>query len=134
MFTADGNGNLNNGFTDTFLLFNTEQGTVNNPQNGAQISAAFDGTYSVDSSGTGRASLSFSNFNPDPKHDYQPVFFFYLTGNGNPPLVLMAGISTIHRWERESRTRKLRLSHSAATTGQASSRSIRPARTTARPR
>lgn len=91
VFTADGNGNLNNGFTDTFLLFNTDQGTVNNPQNGAQISAAFDGTYSVDSSGTGRASLSFSNFNPDPKHDYQPVFFFYLTGNGNPPLVLEGG-------------------------------------------
>ncbi len=34
VFTADGNGNLNNGFTDTFLLFNTDQGTVNNPQNG----------------------------------------------------------------------------------------------------
>ena len=91
VFTADGNGNLNNGFTDTFLLFNTDQGTVNNPQNGAQISAAFDGTYSVDSSGTGRASLTFSNFNPDPKHDYQPVLFFYLTGNGNPSLVLEGG-------------------------------------------
>ncbi len=91
VFTADGSGNLANGFTDTFLQLNTIQGTGSNPQTGAQISAAFDGTYSVDTSGTGRASLTFSNFNPAPKKGYQPVFFFYLTGNGNPPLVLEGG-------------------------------------------
>jgi len=91
LFTADGSGNLSNGFTDTFLLFNTVQGTVSNPQTGAQISAAFDGTYSVDSTGTGRASSTSITFNPEPKHGYQPTFFFYLTGNGNPPLVLAAG-------------------------------------------
>jgi hypothetical protein len=93
VFTADGSGNLSNGFTDTFLQLNTAQGTAKNPQSGAQISAAFDGTYSVDSSGTGRTSLTFGDFNPNPKHGYQPVFFFYLTGNGNPPLVLQGGDS-----------------------------------------
>jgi len=91
LFTADGSGNLINGFTDTFLLLNTVQGTSTQPQTGAQISAAFGGTYSVDSSGTGRASLTFNNFNPDPKFGYQPVVFFYLTGNGNAPLILEGG-------------------------------------------
>lgn len=91
LFTADGSGNFKNGFTDTFLLFNTAQGTVNEPQAGAQISAPFTGTYSVDSTGTGRASSTSITFNPEPTHGYQPVFFFYLTGNGNPPLVLEGG-------------------------------------------
>jgi hypothetical protein len=93
LFTADGGGNFNNGFTDTFLGLNTIQGTNANPQTGAQISAAFTGTYSVDSSGTGRASTTSVAFNPEPKLGYQPSFFFYLTGNGNPTLVLDAGDS-----------------------------------------
>ncbi len=67
VFTADGSGNLTNGFTDTFLLLNTVQGTATQPQTGAQISAAFGGTYSVDSSGTGRASLTLDSFQPRPK-------------------------------------------------------------------
>ncbi len=89
VFTADGAGNLTNGFTDTFLQLNTLQ-----PPNhaGAQISTSFDGTYSVDSSGTGRASLVL-NLNPPPKPAFQPTLLFYLTGNGNPPLVLEAGDS-----------------------------------------
>jgi hypothetical protein len=91
LFTADGNGNFTNGFTDTFLDVNTVQGTGANPQTGAQISAPFVGTYSVDSSGTGRARLTSITFNPVPRHGYQPEFFFYLTGNGNPPLVLASG-------------------------------------------
>src|SRR5208337_1295017 len=91
LFTADGSGNLNSGFTDTFLLFNTAQGTVSQPQTGAQISASFTGQYSVDTSGTGRASSTSITFDPEPKHGYQPLFFFYLTGNGNPPLVLESG-------------------------------------------
>jgi hypothetical protein len=91
VFTADGSGNLSNGFTDTFLQLNTAQGTTKSPQTGAQISAAFDGTYSVDSSGTGRATLAFGGFNPNPIHGYQPTFFFYLTGNGNLSLVLQTG-------------------------------------------
>jgi len=91
LFTADGSGSLTNGFTDTFLLLNTVQGTGTQPQTGAQISAAFDGSYAVDSNGTGRASLTFNNFNPNPKFGYQPITFLYLTGSGDPPLVLQGG-------------------------------------------
>ena len=91
LFTADGAGNLTNGFTDTFLAVNTIQGTSANPVTGAQISLPFTGTYSVDSTGTGRASSTSIIFNPEPKRGYDPVFFFYLTGNGNPPLVLAGG-------------------------------------------
>jgi hypothetical protein len=91
LFTADGAGNLNNGFTDTFLALNTIQGTSVSPQTGAQISLPFTGTYSVDATGTGRASSTSITFNPEPKRGYDPVLFFYLTGNGNPPLVLQSG-------------------------------------------
>jgi hypothetical protein len=89
VFTSDGGGNLTNGFTDTFLQVSTIQ-----PPNhaGGQISTSFDGTYSVDPSGTGRASLVI-NLNPAPKPTFQPTILFYLTGNGNPPLVLEAGDS-----------------------------------------
>ncbi len=90
LFTADGGGNLSNGFTDTFLQQNCIQLTCTQGGIlGGQISASFDGSYSVDP--TGRASLTFSDFNPDPKHGYQPVIFFYLAGNGNSPLVLAGG-------------------------------------------
>lgn len=91
LFTADGAGNLNNGFADTFLALNTVQGTPLLPQTGAQISAPFTGTYSVDSTGTGRASSTAITFNPEPKDNYLPTFFFYLTGNGGPALVLETG-------------------------------------------
>ncbi len=91
LFTADGNGNLINGFTDTFLLLNSVQGTSSQPQTGAQISAAFGGTYALDSSGTGRATLTLDNFNPNPRYGFQPSLFFYLTGNGNPALALEGG-------------------------------------------
>ncbi len=90
LFTADGTGNLNSGFSDTFLGLNTVQGT---PDGGAQISAPFTGTYSVDSTGTGRATSTSITFNPEPKYSYVPVFFFYLTGDKNPPLVLQVGDS-----------------------------------------
>ncbi len=90
VMTADGGGNLSSGFTDTFLELNTAQGSDDQPQSGAQISAAFGGTYLVDSSGTGRAVLILNNFSPSPTHGYQPELFFYLTGNGNPALLLQA--------------------------------------------
>ena len=90
-------GTLSNGFTDTFLELNTAQGTPQNPQSGSQISAAYDGTYTVDSTGTGRAVLTFTNFSPNPKNGYLPEVFFYLTGltgGGNPAaLVLQAADS-----------------------------------------
>jgi hypothetical protein len=79
-FTADGNGGLANGFTDTFLW-----GAA------TQASATFDGTYSIDSAGTGRVQVNFSHLSPHPTPAYQPVLFLYLTGNGNPPLFLDSG-------------------------------------------
>jgi hypothetical protein len=97
LFTADGSGNLTNGFTDTFLDVNTVQGSVSNPQTGAQISAAFTGTYSVDSTGTGRATSTAITFNPEPKDDYTPAFFFYLTGlsgEGAPAALILQGGDT----------------------------------------
>src|SRR3979411_1454558 len=85
VFQADGAGHLANGFTDTFLAVNSIQ-----PPNfsGAQISAQFGGTYSVNINGTGRARVFFNQFVPRAVPVFQPEFFFYLTGNGNPPLVL----------------------------------------------
>ena len=73
-FTADTTGNLNNGYADEVL-------------NGVQqyLSNSFTGTYSLDTTGTGRvdSSTRFSN-------GAGPELIFYLTGNGNPPLVLDA--------------------------------------------
>ena len=86
VFSADGSGGIANGFTDTFLQSNGAQGT-----GGSQISAAFGGAYTIDSKGTGRVRASFNHFVPAPQPGFAPVFFFYLTGNGNPPLILDAG-------------------------------------------
>jgi len=96
LFQADGSGGIvsNSGYTDTFLLFNTAQ---TSGQTGAQISAAFDSKYAVDS--TGRTTLNQFVFNPKPHHGYSPTLFFYLTGltgSGNPAaLVLQAGDTTV---------------------------------------
>ena len=84
LFTADGNGGIANGVADTFLQQNGNQGTA-----GSQISATFIGAYSVDALGTGRVRAQFSNFTPHPTPGTAPVFYLYLTGNGNPPLVLV---------------------------------------------
>ena len=94
VFQADGAGHLANGFTDTFLAVNSIQ-----PPNfsGAQISAQFGGTYSVNINGTGRARVFFNQFVPRAVPVFQPEFFFYLTGNGNPPLVLDVG-DTAHNY------------------------------------
>jgi hypothetical protein len=72
-FTADSSGNLKSGFSDEIL-----NGF------GITISDSFTGTYSLDSSGTGRvdSSINFSSNGPGPE------LIFYLTGNGNPPLIL----------------------------------------------
>jgi hypothetical protein len=91
LFQADGSGDMNNGYTDTFLLFNTIQ---KNPQPGAQISSSFNGTYLVDSSGSGRATLYDFTFNTAPTTPtYRPEFFFYLTGlTGTEPAALVLGV------------------------------------------
>jgi hypothetical protein len=74
-FTADNSGNMKNGYNDELL-----NGL------GVEISDSFAGTYTLDSTGTGRvdSSFNFSVSGPGPE------FIFYLTGNGNPPLVLDA--------------------------------------------
>ena len=71
--TADASGNLTNGFVDEVVL-------------GAQksISDSLTGTYTIDPSGTGRvdSQISFTKREPAPE------LISYLTGNGNPPVVL----------------------------------------------
>jgi hypothetical protein len=89
LFSADGSGVLSNGHTDTFLQTNGSQGTA-----GSQIRGTFKGTYTIDTKGTGRVRVNMNGFKPAPQPGYVPTFFFYLTGNGNPPLVLDGGDST----------------------------------------
>lgn len=74
-FTADASGNLSNGYNDEYL-----SGLV------VEISDSFTGTYTLDPSGNGRvdSSITFASNGPGPE------LIFYLTGNGNPPLVLDA--------------------------------------------
>jgi hypothetical protein len=67
------------------------QANANQGTSGAQIRASFSGKYSVDTKGTGRVLSTFNHFLPRPTPPYQSRFFFYLTGNGNPPLVLDGG-------------------------------------------
>ncbi len=73
LFTADAGGNLTNGYGDEFV-----EGTP------TEVSDSFTGTYLLDVSGTGRVDSQI-NFN---KHEPAPELIFYLTGNGNPPVVL----------------------------------------------
>jgi len=73
VFTADGLGHFTDGFndsfqTDFFILY----------------SRAFTGSYSVDPGGTGRVNSSVKY----KKKGDGPQYIFYLTGNGNPPLIL----------------------------------------------
>lgn len=74
-FSADAVGNLNSGYGDEVL-----NGT------GVEISDSFTGTYSLDPTGTGRvdSQITFS------RNGTGPELIFYLTGNGNPPLVFDA--------------------------------------------
>jgi hypothetical protein len=73
-FTADTSGNLNNGYADAVL-----NGLLQ------YVSDSFTGTYNLDTTGTGRvdSSIRFTSGSG-------PELIFYLTGNGNPPLVLDA--------------------------------------------
>src|SRR5262249_39755470 len=80
VFTADGAGGITTGFTDTSM-----QGAF------AQIDASFVGAYVSDTRGLGRVQTNFRTFSPRPSPGYQPVYIFYLTGNGGPLLVLRGG-------------------------------------------
>lgn len=82
--TADGIGKVN-GYTDTAFqsLFSPSTGLP------ALISGSFNGNYSI-ANGSGRAHTGFYGF-VNPNNLFQPIFIFYLTGNGNPALVLASG-------------------------------------------
>jgi hypothetical protein len=94
VFNADGKGCLSSpcaGYTDTFLLYNSAQGTVNNPLSGAQISGTFDGSYGVD--GTGRVTLNLIIPSPPlAERAYTPQMILYLTDSRNPaPALVLDG-------------------------------------------
>jgi hypothetical protein len=74
-FTSSQNGSMSGGYNDEYLA-----------GFGVAISDAFTGTYTIDPSGTGRvdSNINYNINGPGPE------FIFYLTGNGNPPLVLDA--------------------------------------------
>jgi hypothetical protein len=74
-FTADSSGNLTIGFDDEDLVVSD-----------IEISDSFTGTYTLDPTGMGRvdSNLTFGSSVPGPE------LIFYLTGNGNPPLILDA--------------------------------------------
>jgi hypothetical protein len=77
-FRADSNGNLKAAFNDEFLAgFDIE------------IADSFTGTYALKPRGTGRVD---SNINYDTNGP-GPELIFYLTGNGNPALVLDADVN-----------------------------------------
>jgi hypothetical protein len=114
VFTADGqsDGAVTSGFTDNFLQLNCVQSTCKTGGiQGAQVSVAFTGTYSVDSSssnacgatsgtvivGTGRACMIPSTFTPAPTPSYRPYFFFYLTGatSSVEPSALVLGMGDV---------------------------------------
>jgi len=74
-FRADSNGNLKAAFNDEFLAgFDIE------------IADSFTGTYALNPRGTGRvdSNINYNTNGPGPE------LIFYLTGNGNPALVLDA--------------------------------------------
>jgi len=104
VFNADGAGgldtnNANQGFMDVFLQLSCVQiactkGIDGVTITGSQISSSFTGSYSVDSSGTGRTTLNGFSFVSDaPSPTYSPTIFFYLTGNASGPaaLIMAAG-------------------------------------------
>lgn len=80
IFTAGGaNGTLSNGFIDE-----TQSGLL------VQFSDSFTATFTVDH--TGRVDTNSSFTFGDPNNFTGPELVFYLTGNGNPVLVLDADI------------------------------------------
>jgi hypothetical protein len=91
VFTADGSGDFTNGYTDTLFQLNGAQGT-----SGSQISASFNGSYQVVPTGIGRVRGFFEHFVPHPTPGYIPLYYFYLTGNGNPILFLDASDTSLN--------------------------------------
>lgn len=86
-FTADSSGNLSNGYNDEVLAgVSVLNGTT------YALSDSFTGTYSLDTVyGTGRvdSTITYTSSGAGPE------LIFYLTGNGNSPLVLDADSTSL---------------------------------------
>lgn len=84
LLSADGNGNLNSPYDDEYL----SSGSFSQTGGPYGFTDSFTGTYTLSPPGTGRAdtnsSITFTTQGPGPQ------LIFYLTGSGNPPLVLDA--------------------------------------------
>ncbi len=98
---TDASGNPSGGYMDTLFFYDNVPlpGGVNSlcpaapcpGQISAEISTA--ATYHIDGHGIGRVGTANLKPNPQPNatHPFNPNVVFYLTGNGTPPLVLLAG-------------------------------------------
>jgi hypothetical protein len=86
-FSADAGGNLSNGYNDEVLAgISQRNGTT------YTVSDSFTGTYSLDLvHGTGRVDSTITY----TSNGTGPELIFYLTGNGNPPLVLDADSTSL---------------------------------------
>lgn len=73
LFTADGAGNIGSGVLDL-----NSGGVTTNPN--------FTGTYSVDSAGTGRGTVTLTTSTGSPGD--AGTFAFYLTGGGSPAMLV----------------------------------------------
>jgi hypothetical protein len=76
-FSADNIGNLNGGYDDEALIASN-----------LEISDSFTGTYTMTATGRVDSTIAFTSSGAGPE------LIFYLTGNGNPPLVLDADAVT----------------------------------------
>jgi hypothetical protein len=86
VFSADGAGDFTNSYLDAVFE------SLTSPTTGlpAQLSGAFHGFYTVSFQGSGRIHSGIYGF-ANPNAPFQPFLIFYLTGNGNPALVLASG-------------------------------------------
>lgn len=86
VITPNGAGGYTAGYADTTFQ------SLSSPTTGlpAQITGSFTGNYSNTIPGTGRVRSGLYGY-VTPNNLFQPVYIFYLTGNGNPALVLASG-------------------------------------------
>lgn len=98
VFNSDGAGHVKSGFTDTFLLGNCVQANcLNTGIPGAQVSSSFTGTYTISSSKNGRVQIA-RTFPASVQPPFHEGLLLYLTGNGNPALILDNGDSTTQNY------------------------------------
>jgi hypothetical protein len=87
--TANGAGDLTNGYADTAFQ------ALTSPVTGlpAAISGTFEAVYNTSPNGIGRFPAFLTGF-PTPNGPYHPELIFYLTGPNSPALVLGYGNTT----------------------------------------